>query len=142
MGNEGVPLELLRIAAASNMEFDLSLPGDAPLLLLGLRLVKWFQMAEVLVQASCFGGNDARPQHSLFSHIPGVSQVGLHGVAEDLCTRVCRYCSVGQRRREAGLKQQDRLLGVPTDPGTAASPEQPVRITGLGLYLPDSNLLL
>lgn len=56
------------------------------------------------------------------------------------------HCSVGQRRREAGLKQRDRLLWVPKGAwkitSSAASPEQPVRIVDLGLYLPDSNLLL
>lgn len=31
---------------------------------------------------------------------------------EDLCTHKYSHCSVGQRRREAGLKQQDRLLWV------------------------------
>lgn len=56
------------------------------------------------------------------------------------------HCSAGQRRREAGLKQRDRLLWVPKGAwkitGSAASPEQPVRIEELGLYLPDSNLVL
>lgn len=56
------------------------------------------------------------------------------------------HCSVGQRRREAGLKQRDRLLWVPKGAwkitSSALSPEQPVIIVDLGLYLPDSNLLI